>query len=615
MATGRIGAFPIRPRKRRPTRKGAKTQITTPRESKRVIRIEEGISVADLSQRLGVRANELIRKLIRMGVMANINQMLDFDTAQLLATDYDYTVEKAGYIESELIVETADRPEDLKPRPPVVTIMGHVDHGKTSLLDAIRKADVAQGEAGGITQHIGAYSVNTSKGPVTFLDTPGHEAFTAMRARGAKVTDVAVLVVAADDGVMPQTIESINHAKAADVPIIVAITKVDKPEINPDRVRQMIAEHGLVPEDWGGETIVVPVSAKTGENLELLLENIALQTEILELQANPDKPATGVVVEAKLERGRGPVATVLVKDGTLKVGEPLVTGTYWGRIRAMTDHNGKAVKEVGPGYPVEVIGLSGVPNSGDEFHVAKDLRAAEEVAKNREIQERRKDLAKTAKVSLEELFARAKEDEQKELRIILKADVHGSTEAVAQSLEKLTTQKARVKIIHKGVGAVTESDVNLARASDAMVIGFNTRAEAKVNDLARGHGIDIRIYNVIYDAVDDVRLAMEGLLDVLTREKVIGKIEVRALFSTPRFGQIAGSYVTEGKVTRASHARVIRDRKTVFEGKISSLRRFKDDVREVAQGFECGIALEGYNALEVGDVIEAFEFEQIRQTL
>jgi len=616
MATGRTAAFPVRPRKRKPTRKGAKTQITTPKESKRIIRIDEAISVNDLSQRLGVKATELIRKLMRMGVMANINQMLDFDTAQILAADYDYTVEKSGFDEAELLAEVEDRPEDLVPRPPVVTIMGHVDHGKTSLLDAIRKSRVAEGEAGGITQHIGAYSVTTSKGPVTFLDTPGHEAFTAMRARGAQVTDVAVLVVAADDGVMPQTVESINHAKAADVPIIVAITKIDKPEINPERVKQMIAEHELVPEEWGGDTIVVPVSAKTGENLELLLENIALQSEILELKANPKKLARGVVIESKLEKGRGPVATVLVQDGTLRTGDSVVTGTFFGRIRAMQDHTGKQVKEAGPGYAVEIVGLSGVPTAGDEFHAVKDAKTAEEIARNREAQERKKAaVTQTAKLSVDELFARAREDDQKVLRIVLKADVHGSTEALAQALEKLSTQKVRVKIIHKGVGAVTESDVNLAKASDAMVIGFNTRPESKVNELARSYGIDVRLYKVIYDAVDDVRLAMEGLLDVITREKPLGKVEVRAIFSVPSFGKIAGSYVTEGKVTRSAHARVVRGKKQVFEGKIASLRRFKDDVREVAQGFECGIALGGFDAFEVGDVIEVFELEQIRQTL
>ncbi len=614
MAAGRA-SLPVRARKRRPTKKGAKTQITTPGASKRLIRVDDAISVSELSQRLGVKANDLIRKLMKMGTPASINQMLDVPTAQLLAIDYDYTVEKTGYIESEFISEEEDRAEDLVSRPPVVTIMGHVDHGKTSLLDALREADVAAGEAGGITQHIGAYSVKTAKGPVTFLDTPGHEAFTAMRARGVQATDVAVLVVAADDGVMPQTIESINHAKAADVPIIVAINKVDKPEANPDRVKQMLAEHGLVPEDWGGDTIMIPVSAKAKQNLGELLEYIALQSEVLELKANPTKPAGGVVVEAKLEKGRGPVATVLVQEGTLKVGDAVVAGTHYGRLRALSDEKGRAVKEVLPGYPVEIVGMSGVPGAGDEFHVVKDVRAAEEVAKNRDLLERRKDLAKTSKLTLEDLFAKAARDEQKELKIVLKADVQGSTEAVAQALDKLTTPKARVTIIHKAVGAITESDVNLAKASGAIVIGFNTRPESKVNEVASRFGIDVRQYKVIYEAVDDVRLAMEGLLDVLTRERTIGKAEVRTLFSVPKFGVIAGSAVLDGKILRSGYARVLRDGKKVFQGKIASLRRFKDDVREVQSGFECGIALEGYNELQAGDIIEAFDIEKIRQKL
>ncbi|HEY0840834.1 MAG TPA: translation initiation factor IF-2 [Vulgatibacter sp.] len=614
LAAGRA-ALPVRARKRKPTKKGAKTLITTPKESKRVIRVEEAISLSDLSQRLGVKANDLIRKLMRMGAPAQINQMLDVDTAQLLAADYDYTVEKSGYIEAEFISEAQDRPEDLVPRPPVVTIMGHVDHGKTSLLDALRQANVAKGEAGGITQHIGAYSVQTAKGPVTFLDTPGHEAFTAMRARGVQATDVAVLVVAADDGVMPQTVESINHAKAAEVPIIVAINKIDKPEGNPDRVKQMLSEHGLVPEEWGGETIMIGVSAKAKTNLDQLLEYIALQSEVLELQANPTRPAGGVVIEAKLEKGRGPVATVLVQEGTLKVGEAVVVGTHYGKLRAMTDDKGRSVKEIKPGYPVELIGLSGVPTAGDEFHVVKDVRAAEEVAKNREVQERKKDLSKTAKLTLEEIFSKAAKGEQKELKVVLKADVQGSAEAVAQALDKLSTAKVRVNIINKGVGAVTESDINLAKASGAIVIGFNTKPESKATDVANRLGIDVRLYSVIYEAVDDVRLAMEGLLDVITRERTIGKAEVRTTFSVPKFGVIAGSAVLDGKIARSGHARVLRGGKQIFQGKIASLRRFKDDVREVVQGFECGIGIEGFTELEAGDIIEAFDIEQIRQKL
>ncbi|WP_373046043.1 translation initiation factor IF-2 [Vulgatibacter sp.] len=614
LARGRAH-IPTRARKRKPTKKGAKTLITTPKESKRVIRIDEAISVSDLSQRLGAKANELIRKLMKMGVMASINQMLDLETAQLLATDYDHTVEKAGYEESQFISEEEDRAEDLKPRPPVVTIMGHVDHGKTSLLDALRSANVADGEAGGITQHIGAYSVNTAKGPVTFLDTPGHEAFTAMRARGAQATDVAVLVVAADDGVMPQTIESINHAKAAEVPVVVAINKMDKPDANPDRVKQMLAEHGLVPEDWGGDTIMVPVSAKAKLNLDLLLENIALQSEVLELAANPDKPAKGIVIESKLEKGRGPVATVLVQEGTLRAGDAVVCGQQYGKLRALNDYRGKQVKETLPGFPVEIIGLSGVPTAGDEFHVVKDIKAAEEVAKNRELVERKKEMAKTSKLtSREELFASIRKSEQKELKVILKADVGGSSEAVAQALLKLSTQKVRVNIIHKAVGAVTESDVNLAKASGALIVGFNVKPESKVQDAAARLDVDVRLYSIIYEAVDDVRLAMEGMLGFLTREKTIGKVEVRQIFSTPK-GIIAGSAVTDGKIVRNAMARVFRERKQIHQGKIASLRRFKDDVREVAQGFECGLGFDGFNDLQVGDTLEVFEIEQIRQSL
>lgn len=614
LASGRAH-IPTRARKRRPTKKGMKTQITMPGESKRLIRVDEAIGVTDLSQRLGVKANELLRKLIKMGVMANINQMLDVDTAQLLAADYDYTVEKSGYIESEFISKEETAPENLKPRPPVVTIMGHVDHGKTSLLDALRSANVAKGEAGGITQHIGAYSVTTAKGPVTFLDTPGHEAFTAMRARGVQATDVAILVVAADDGVMPQTIESINHAKAANVPVVVAINKMDKSEANPDRVKQMLAEHGLVPEDWGGETIMVPVSAKAGLNLDLLLENIALQSEVMELTANPDRTARGLVIEAKLEKGRGPVATVLVQDGTLRAGDSVVCGTQYGRLRAMTDDKGRQIKEVLPGFPAEIIGLSGVPSAGDEFHVVKDVKAAEEVATNRDAQQRRSDMAKTSKLaSREDLFASMRKTDLKELKVIVKADVQGSSEAVAQALEKLTGQKVAVKIIHKGVGAVTESDVNLAKASGALIAGFNVKPESKVSEAAARLDVDVRRYTVIYEAVDDIRLAMEGMLGFITREKNIGKVEVREIFSTPR-GIIAGSAVLEGKVLRNAFARVFRDRKQIHQGKIGSLRRFKDDVREVASGFECGLGMEGFNDLKVGDTLEVYEIEQIRQSL
>ncbi len=615
IASGRASLPVGRARKRRPTKKGAKTVVTTPKESKRVVRVEHGITVSELSQKIGVKGNDLIRKLMKLGVTAAINQTLDVATAQALVADTGWTVEKAAFEESEFLVGVDDKPEELVSRPPIVTIMGHVDHGKTSLLDAIRSAKVADGEAGGITQHIGAYSVITAKGPITFLDTPGHEAFTAMRARGAQVTDVAVLVVAADDGVMPQTIESINHAKAADVPVIVALNKIDKPGVNPDRVKQMLSDHGLVPEEWGGDTLMVPVSARTKQNLDKLLESIALQSEILELVANPNKPAIGAIIEAKLEKGRGPVATVLVQEGTLRVGDAVVTGTFYGKIRALVDDRGRMVKDVKPGYCAEITGLSGAPSAGDEFNVVKDVKLAEEIAHNRELRLRAKDVGKTSKISLDEIFAKASKPAAKELKVILKADVQGSVEAVAAALIKLSTPKVKVTVLHKAVGAVTESDVNLAKASSALCVGFHTKPESKVNELASRYGVQIHLFDIIYEAIDAVKLAMEGLLDVILREKAVGKAEVLQLFSVPKLGNIAGSKIVSGKISRACGVRVVRNGKTLHTGKIASLRRFKDDVKEVAEGFECGIGIEGFNELQPGDLVEAFEIERIRQSL
>ena len=606
--------IPIRGKKKKATKKGAKTLITEKAEHKKVIRIEEAISVSELSQLMGVKASDLIRKLMQGGTMATINQLIDADTAAFLASEFGYTVEKRGFEVEEYIPEVAEDASKLQPRPPVVTVMGHVDHGKTSLLDAIRQADVASGEAGGITQHIGAYAVQTERGPVTFLDTPGHEAFTAMRQRGARVTDLVVLVVAADDGVMPQTVESVKQAKEAGVTILVAINKIDKAGAAPERVMQQLNEYELVPEQWGGTTIMVPVSARTKQGLPELLEYIALQAEVLELRANPDKLAAGVVIEAKLEKGRGPVATVLVQEGTLKVGDALVTGSEYGRVRAMMNERGEQVKEVFPGYPVEVLGLSGVPTAGDEFNVVEDEKAAKEVAEHRAEKARQKELGVVKKATLEDLFAKAKTGGQKELNIVIKADVQGSAEAVAQALQKLATRKVGVRVLDSGVGVITESDVLTAAAGKAIIVGFNTKPETKVEQIASQQGVTIRLFSIIYEAVDEVRKEMENLLEPIIKERPLGKAEVRQLFSIPRAGTIAGSAVTDGLVRRGAYVRVLRERKVVHTGKVTSLRRLKDDVREVAAPLECGIGLD-FPDVKPGDLIDAYELEEIRQSL
>ncbi|ABC80877.1 translation initiation factor IF-2 [Anaeromyxobacter dehalogenans] len=607
--------IPIRGKKKKPTKKGAKTQITEKAEHKKVIRIEESISVSELSQVMGVKASDLIRKLMQMGKMVTINAQIDADTAATLALEHGYTVEKKGFEVEEFIPEVEVDESKLVIRPPVVTVMGHVDHGKTSLLDAIRQADVAAGEAGGITQHIGAYSVNTPQGPITFLDTPGHEAFTAMRQRGAQVTDLVVLVVAADDGVMPQTVESIKAAKAAGVTILVAINKVDKPQAAPERVMQQLTEYELVAEQWGGTTIMLPVSARTKQGIPELLEYIALQSEVLELKANPDKLAAGRVIEAKLEKGRGPVATVLVEEGTLRVGDALVTGVHFGRVRAMMNERGEQVDNVGPGYPVEVLGLSGVPVAGDEFDVVEDEKAAKEVAQHRATKQRQKELGGVKKATLEDLFAKAKTSAQKVLNLVVKADVQGSSEAVSQALEKAATKKVGVKILESAVGAITKSDVLTAAAGNAVIVGFNTKPETEIENIASQQGVKILMFGIIYEAVDRIREEMAGLLEPIIKEKPLGKAEVRQVFNIPRVGQIAGSAVTEGVVKRAGHVRVVRDRKVVFTGKIGSLKRVKDDVREVAQGFECGIGVDGFSDVKQGDVLEVYELEEIRQSL
>ncbi|MBT0653945.1 translation initiation factor IF-2 [Geomobilimonas luticola] len=594
---------------------GRKTEITTPKAIKRIIKISETITVGELAKRMGVKANDLIRVLMKMGLMATINHPLDVDTATLLATEFGYEIENVAVDLDEMMETTPDAPESLVKRSPVVTIMGHVDHGKTSLLDAIREANVIAGEAGGITQHIGAYDVELNGRKITFLDTPGHEAFTAMRARGAKVTDIVILVVAADDGVMPQTREAINHSKAAGVPIIVAINKIDKPEAKPERVKQELTEHGLVSEEWGGDTTMVEVSAKKRLNLEELLEMVLLQADVMDLKANPDKEARGTIVEAKLDKGRGPVATVLVQEGTLKLGDYCVVGIHSGRVRAMQNDRGDKVVEAGPAMPVEVIGLSGVPDAGDIFVAMKDEKQAKEIATLRQIKQREVELAKHSKLSLEQLYEKIQKGEVKDLNVIVKGDVQGSVEAVGESLRKLSTDAVRLNVLHSAVGAVTETDVNLATASNAIIIGFNVRPEVKAQGLAEKEGVDIRLYNVIYDAVEDVKKAMEGLLEPTLREKYLGRAEIRETFSVPKVGMVAGCYVQDGKMLRNAQVRLLRDNVVIYQGKMSSLRRFKDDVKEVATGYECGIGLENYNDLKTGDIIEAFEIEKVAATL
>lgn len=489
--------------------------------------------------------------------------------------------------------------------------MGHVDHGKTSLLDAIRKTNVVATEAGGITQHIGAYQVEVGKGTITFLDTPGHEAFTAMRARGAQVTDIVILVVAADEGPMPQTIEALNHAKAANVPIIVAINKIDKPGANPDRVKNILAEKGLIPEEWGGTTLYAEVSAKMGKGIQELLDLILIQAEVMELKANPDKLAKGVVIESKLDKGRGPVATVLVQEGTLKVGDPFIVGTYYGRVRSLINDKGKKIDKAGPSTPVEVLGLPGVPDAGEHFIVVSDERKARQIANLREAKLKEKEMAKKAKLSLEEVYERIQQGEIQELNIVLKADVQGSVEAVSEALKRVSTEKVKVNIIHSGVGSISESDVMLAEASNAIIIGFNVKTDLKAQQLAEKNNVDIKIYNIIYDLVDNVKLALEGLLKPILQEVLVGKAEVRQTFHVSKVGTIAGSYVLEGRVMRNDKVKLLRDKQIIFEGKISSLKRFKDDVREVQQGFECGISLDGWNDIKVGDIMEFYEVRQI----
>ena len=616
---GDLRAIPVQRREDRSKHihHASPTEITKPR--RKSVKLSAGVSVKEFAELIGQRPADVVRKLMEMGQMVTFNQSINLEAASLIAEEYGTKVEVSTEKAGEALLEEAAQSsgeEQAVPRPPVVTIMGHADHGKTSLLDAIRQTKVAEGEAGGITQHIGAYMVGVRDKQVTFLDTPGHEAFTAMRARGAKATDIVILVVAADDGVMPQTVEAIHHAKAAGVPLIVAVNKVDKPGANVDRVKNALTEHGLVPEAWGGDTIMVEVSAKQRTGLEQLLEMILLQAEVLELKADPTRMAKGLVIEAKLDRGRGPIATVLVQSGTLHVGDAFVVGNFSGRVRALITDTGRKTTEAGPSVPVEVIGLPGVPSAGDVFTIVKDERVAREIAQERAMKQRAAELAGPAKVSLDDLFAKIQEGNVKELPIVIKADVQGSAEALAAAVEKMPAGAVKLRVMHTGVGGITETDVLLAAASKAIVIGFNIRPEPKAASLAEREGVDVRLYSIIYDALNDIRAAMEGLLEPTLKERVLGRVEVRQMFTIPKAGLVAGCYVVDGVISRASAGvRVIRDSVVVYEGKLGSLRRFKDDVREVQQGYECGVTVENFNDLKAGDIIEAFAIDKVAAKL
>lgn len=588
-------------------------------EDKKVNSIEIGdnIIVRDFAEKIGVSPTELITKLIGLGVMAGINDSIDYDVASLLGEEYGYEIIKKEDKEDsddEFKLDFEDKPEDLKPRAPVVTVMGHVDHGKTSLLDAIRKTSVTKQEAGGITQHIGASIVNVKGNKIIFLDTPGHEAFTSMRARGAQVTDIAVLVVAADDGVMPQTVEAINHAKAANVPIIVAINKMDKPTANPDRVKQELTEYGLVPEEWGGDTITVPVSALKKEGLDELLEMILLVAEMQELKANPDRPAVGTVIEAQLDKNRGPVATVIIQKGTLNVGDAVICGITSGKIRAMFDDKGKRLKNAGPSIPVAILGLSEVPEAGDKLYVVKDEKMARAYAEQKKEEIRQEQLKATQKVSLDSLFERIQSGEMKELNVIVKSDTRGTIDAIKKSLEKIgaETEEVKINVIHDGVGGITESDVMLASASNALIIGFNVRPTLSAMELAKVEKVDVKTYRIIYEAIDDIKAAIKGMLEPKYVEEVIGRAEVRATFKVPNVGTVAGIYVLQGKITRNSSIRLLRNDTVIYEGEIASLKRFKDDVREIASGYEGGLGLQNFHDIKEGDVLEAYIMKEVK---
>ena len=589
-------------------------QLEIAKKTPLTVKIPDEIGVGELASRMKKTGAEVVKCLMKNGVMASLSQLIDFDTAAIIAEEMGCKVEKEVVvtIEERLIDDHEDKAEDLVPRAPVVVVMGHVDHGKTSLLDYIRHANVVSGEAGGITQHIGAYQVDVGGKPVTFLDTPGHEAFTAMRARGAMITDIAILVVAADDGIMPQTVESINHAKAAEIPIIVAINKMDKPTANPDRIKQQLTEYELVPEEWGGETIICPISAKTGMGIENLLEMVTLTAEMRELKANPNRAAHGAVIEARLDKARGPVATLLVQNGTLKQGDIIIAGTAVGRVRAMTDYKGRKVLEAGPSVPVEIMGMGEVPGAGDDFYAVADERMARELVEQRKAERKNATTgAAKTKVSLEELFSQIQAGEMKELNLIVKADVQGSAEAVKASLEKLSNEEVRVRVIHCAVGAINESDVMLATTSNAIIVGFNVRPDKNAAESAARNKVDMRMYRVIYDAINEIEAAMKGMLSPKFKEVPLGEAEVRQVYKITGVGIVAGCYVTEGKMVRNAQIRLVRDGIVIHEGVMSSLQRFKDSVKEVARGYECGITIEKYQDIKEGDIIEAFQMEQI----
>jgi translation initiation factor IF-2 len=603
-------------KKTRETAKKLKhTEITVPKAIKRRLKVQESVTVFELARAMGVKASELLKKLLGMGVMTSINKSIDFETASIVADDFGYELGLDTFELDRIIEGVEDRPEDLKPRPPVVTIMGHVDHGKTSLLDYIGHSNIIGGESGGITQHIGAYYVEAKGGDIVFLDTPGHEAFTAMRARGAKVTDIIVLVVAADDGVMQQTKEAIDHARAAGIPIIVAINKIDKPEANPEKVMRQLAELDLVPEAWSGDTIFGNISAKTGEGIDELMELILLQAEVLELKANPDKTARGTIIEAKLDKRKGSVATVLIKEGMLTKGDYFICGENYGRVRAMMNNLGKNIGSALPSVPVEIHGISGVPMAGDEFIVVKDEKTARQIALYRQARLKEREISKRGVVSLEDLYEKIREGKIKELNLILKADVQGSLEALAESLKKLGTEEVKIRMIHSSTGAITESDVMLASASHAIVIGFRVRANPRVVQIAEREGVDIRYYDVIYNLIEDIHKALAGLLEPVYKENVIGRADVKEVFNVSKVGTVAGCYVTDGQVERNAMARLLRDEIVIFDGKIASLKRFKGDVKDVQSGYECGIGLESFQDIKPGDVIEVYHIEKTQAEL
>ena len=609
----RKGGFQGSKRRQEEQEKMRRLQLEIAKKTPLTVKIPDAIGVGELASRMKKTGAEVVKTLMKNGVMASLSDVIDFDTAAIIAEELGCKVEKEVIvtIEERLIDTAEDKEEDLEPRAPVVVVMGHVDHGKTSLLDYIRNAHVAAGEAGGITQHIGAYQVNVQGKTITFLDTPGHEAFTAMRARGAMITDVAILVVAADDGIMPQTVESINHAKAANIPIIVAINKMDKPEANPERIKEQLTKYELVPEEWGGETIICPISAKTGEGIDNLLEMVNLTAEMQELKANPNRSAHGAVIEARLDKGRGPVATLLVQNGTLKQGDVIIAGTAVGRVRAMTSAKGEKLTEAGPSVPVEIIGMGEVPGAGDDFHAVADERMARELVEQRKHEQKMAASAPVGKVSLEDLFSQIKQGEMKDLNIIVKADVQGSAEAVKASLEKLSNEEVRVRVIHCAVGAISESDVMLATTSNAIIVGFNVRPDNNAKESAARNNVDMRMYRVIYDCINEIETAMKGMLAPKFKEVELGQSEVRNVFRITGVGMVAGCYVTGGKMQRGAQMRLLRDNIVIYDGAIASLQRFKDSVKEVAQGYECGITFEKFQDIKEGDVIEAYLMEQI----